>query len=157
MNFIHLTSVLFQQVVEAALFGSILAVLVLAIQCVAGKRLGPAWRHALWLIVLLRLSVPFFPESRFSVFNAPHWVKLATAPERRVTVTLLEPVPSPELASVQFEATSPEVLMAFQAGEPPVSKQTLSLRECLGLLWLGASLLLLLRLGIGNCWLRLRL
>lgn len=44
-------------------------VLVLALQLLLRKVLSPAWRHALWLLVVARLLLPWTPESAFSVFN----------------------------------------------------------------------------------------
>ena len=48
---------------------SILIVLVLAIQWLCGRRLQPRWRYALWLLVLLRLALPWTIPSPASVFN----------------------------------------------------------------------------------------
>lgn len=59
---------------------SILILLVLAAQWVCGRRLKPGWRHALWLLVLLRLALPWTTPSPASLFN---WLKLP-APAPRV-------------------------------------------------------------------------
>jgi bla regulator protein BlaR1 len=48
---------------------SVLAVLVLAAQWALGARLNPRWRHALWLLVILRLVLPDVPESALSLFR----------------------------------------------------------------------------------------
>src|SRR5215469_6151603 len=48
---------------------SILIVLVLAIQWLCGRHLQPRWRSALWLLVLLRLALPWTIPSPASVFN----------------------------------------------------------------------------------------
>lgn len=49
--------------------GGILIVLVLAAQWSCGRRLQPRWRYALWLLVLLRLALPWNIPSPFSLFN----------------------------------------------------------------------------------------
>ncbi len=51
--------------------GSILIVLVLTAQWLLRDRLTPRWRHALWLLVVARLAVPWSIQSPFSLFN---WV-----------------------------------------------------------------------------------
>src|SRR5689334_2829546 len=51
---------------------SLLAIVVLLVQKVLGRRLGGRGRFALWAIVLIRLLVPVLPESRFSAFNLFH-------------------------------------------------------------------------------------
>jgi beta-lactamase regulating signal transducer with metallopeptidase domain len=48
---------------------SILILLVLAAQWLCGRRLQPRWRCALWLLVLLRLALPWTFPSPASLFN----------------------------------------------------------------------------------------
>ncbi len=157
MNFIHFTGTVFQQVVEATVLGSVFAVFVLTIQWVIGRKLGPAWRHTLWLLVLLRLVIPVFPESRFSIFNVPSWIRSPAPVAPRVTVTLLE-TPSIVGSPIPIESTVPEGDISFPEPEPiPVPKAHLSCWELFGLVWLSASWVLLLRLIVGSCWLRMRL
>jgi beta-lactamase regulating signal transducer with metallopeptidase domain len=67
---------------------SILIVLVLAAQWLCGRRLQPRWRCALWLLVLLRLALPWTIPSPASLFNV---LKLP-APEPRAQA---ETFPSP--------------------------------------------------------------
>lgn len=47
----------------------VLILLVLLVQALLGGRLRPCWRYRLWWLVLLRLILPVFPESRLSLFN----------------------------------------------------------------------------------------
>ena len=46
---------------EAGLQTFLIVPLILAIQALAGNRLSPTTKHALWFILLVRLSVPIFP------------------------------------------------------------------------------------------------
>jgi beta-lactamase regulating signal transducer with metallopeptidase domain len=48
---------------------SALILLVLLAQWLLRRQLAPRWRHALWLLVVLRLALPWAPESRVSLFN----------------------------------------------------------------------------------------
>jgi beta-lactamase regulating signal transducer with metallopeptidase domain len=48
---------------------SVLILLVLAVQWLCGPRLKPRWRCALWLLVVLRLALPWSIPSPASVFN----------------------------------------------------------------------------------------
>ena len=48
---------------------SALIALVLLAQWLFRRQLAPRWRHALWLLVVLRLALPWVPESRVSLFN----------------------------------------------------------------------------------------
>lgn len=48
---------------------ALVALAVLLAQAALGKRLGPGWRYALWMLVALRLLLPGVPASRTSVYN----------------------------------------------------------------------------------------
>jgi bla regulator protein BlaR1 len=66
-------------VTQATVKGSLMIVLVAAIHLLIGKRVDARWRHLLWIVVLVRLAVPFGPASPLSVFNLlPNRVELAT-------------------------------------------------------------------------------
>jgi beta-lactamase regulating signal transducer with metallopeptidase domain len=56
-------------VIDTTVKGSVVIVLVALLQRLVGGQLGARWRHALWLVVLLRLVLPAGPASRWSVFN----------------------------------------------------------------------------------------
>jgi bla regulator protein BlaR1 len=74
--------------IEAALLiGAILAVRV-----VVGRRISAQWRHALWLVLLLRLLLPWTPQTRYSVYSlvpqtlsSPLSRALAPAPQEAIT------------------------------------------------------------------------
>src|SRR6266850_3116518 len=59
----------FPDLLKISAQASILIVLVLAAQWVCGRRLQPRWRCALWLLVLLRLALPWTIPSPASLFN----------------------------------------------------------------------------------------
>jgi bla regulator protein BlaR1 len=78
---------------------TLLAMVVLVIQKLLGKRLGGRGRFALWAVVVVRLLLPVLPESRFSVFNL---AKSKTQPaavtvapdEPRIPIIVIGPVES---------------------------------------------------------------
>ena len=58
---------------EATWRASMLIGLVLAIRVLVGRWLSPKWTYALWLLVVVRLLLPFGPASSMSLFNLfPH-------------------------------------------------------------------------------------
>ncbi|HSU56363.1 MAG TPA: M56 family metallopeptidase [Candidatus Dormibacteraeota bacterium] len=63
----------FDLIVRASWQAAVLIILVLALQWGFGKRLSPRWRYAMWLLVVLRLALPWTIPSAFSPFN---WVDL---------------------------------------------------------------------------------
>ena len=74
---------------------SILILIVLAAQWLLGRRLKPRWRYALWLLVLLRLALPWTIPSPASLFNvlkmpaAAHQAQLEISPVQTVDVSNL--------------------------------------------------------------------
>jgi beta-lactamase regulating signal transducer with metallopeptidase domain len=81
---------------------SILIVLVLAAQWLCGRRLQPCWRYALWLVVLLRLALPWTIPSPVSPFS---FLKLPAAlpheqPEPGPAATVDEPISNAEAVTV---------------------------------------------------------
>ena len=62
------STLLINYLISSALEALILVPIILVIQRLSGERLSPTAKHALWFILLLRLSIPEFPESRLSLF-----------------------------------------------------------------------------------------
>ena len=48
---------------------AILVPLILLVQRLSGDRLSPTVKHGLWFVLLVRLSLPAFPESQLSLFQ----------------------------------------------------------------------------------------
>jgi len=59
----------FQWLVKASLQGSLLICLILLIRFILRGRLPIRWHYYLWLVLLVRLSLPWSPESRLSIYN----------------------------------------------------------------------------------------
>jgi beta-lactamase regulating signal transducer with metallopeptidase domain len=57
-----------QCVWRASWQASVLALLILLLRWVMGRRLSPQWRGRLWMLVLLRLALPVLPSSPWSLF-----------------------------------------------------------------------------------------
>src|SRR3982751_3194698 len=80
---------------DATAKGSVVIVLVAIAQLLVGKRVDARWRHALWLLVVLRLVIPSAPSTSWSIFNL-----LPERPEVPMTMRVVtEPVlfPTPLL------------------------------------------------------------
>src|SRR5688500_5286802 len=66
---------------------SVLALLVLAIHLVFGRRIPARWRRAMWLLVLVRLALPVVPSSPLSIFNLAPAKPAAAAAAAEVAAT----------------------------------------------------------------------
>ncbi|MEJ2705524.1 MAG: M56 family metallopeptidase, partial [Sedimentisphaerales bacterium] len=65
---IHLLRV-FDWLLWTTIQGSVLIVLIVLIQLVLRRRLPVRWHYLLWVLLLIRLAVPWLPESKMSLFN----------------------------------------------------------------------------------------
>ncbi|UCF17332.1 MAG: hypothetical protein JSW59_07685, partial [Phycisphaerales bacterium] len=59
----------FDWLLETTLIASVVICLILVAQKTLGGRLGARWCHALWLVLLVRMVLPWAPSSRFSLSN----------------------------------------------------------------------------------------
>jgi beta-lactamase regulating signal transducer with metallopeptidase domain len=94
---------------------------VVLLQFLLKKQLPPAWRHALWFLVLIRLLIPVYPESKASLFT---FVNLELSRERTAVAAPAsgEPVESAsEITSV--------------AASSPAQAAPLSYRTVLAMVW----------------------
>ena len=99
---------LFQWVLKVSLHAAVLVPLILAIQWALRTRLSAHARYSLWWIVVLRLCIPFFPESPTSLFN---WLDIETS-ETGFAGVLPEPHPA---QSPEFNSDIPNP-KAYQTG-----------------------------------------
>jgi len=125
---------LFSWILTTTWQASVLAILVLFTQGALGSRLNPRWRHALWLLVILRLVLPDLPESALSLFRyAP------AAP-----LNLPETIPAPEI-------TAPATVTALPLPHDLILPHPNYTFLTLALIWLtGALALLLLTLYVNH-------
>jgi beta-lactamase regulating signal transducer with metallopeptidase domain len=64
----------FEWLVRSTLIAGIVICLILLVQKLFGNKLGPRWSYALWLVLLIRMVLPWTPSSRISLLNLiPSW------------------------------------------------------------------------------------
>jgi len=59
----------FDWLLWASLQGTVLIVMIVIIQKILRRRLPVHWHYLLWLLLLVRLAMPWLPESKMSIFN----------------------------------------------------------------------------------------
>ncbi|MRN54005.1 M56 family metallopeptidase [Paenibacillus monticola] len=60
---------LFDWVWSVSAMASVLVVLIIVLQRVLKHHLKPRWHYLMWLLVIVRLILPWGPESEFSIYN----------------------------------------------------------------------------------------
>ena len=68
-SFITELSTFFRWLLVSSVQVSVLVCLVLAIKAVVRGRLAIRWHYWLWLLLLVRMIMPWVPESKFSIFT----------------------------------------------------------------------------------------
>lgn len=80
-NFIWSLSAIFSWILKTSLMASVLVGLILMVKFVLKDKLNIKWQYMIWFILILRLILPWAPESSFSLFNLLSFTeKLISAP-----------------------------------------------------------------------------
>ncbi|MGB7158440.1 MAG: M56 family metallopeptidase [Tepidisphaeraceae bacterium] len=134
--------------------GSVLALLIVAVQLIFGKRLSARWRHAMWMLVLVRLALPVVPSSPLSVFNltnganAPREVREAREIDRVTHVRFALPAHVAPLAASRIDPLSSAKPQAAQPVQPaPAPNLWTGWPQVLACVWIAGALLLALRIA----------
>lgn len=60
---------LFKGVISLSLMSSVIALIVIGLKAIFKEKFSGRWHYFIWFILVLRLMIPYFPESSFSIFN----------------------------------------------------------------------------------------
>jgi len=140
----------FDWFLQTTLIASVVICLILAAQKTLGGKLGPRWCHALWLVLVIRMVLPWAPSSRISLLNlVPSWdlqiqrQQLSEATEQHEpsqaaqTSGAVEVIPvqrlEPDVAIENQTTPKPGMLANIQKESKP---RLASLRRALPILWL---------------------
>ena len=100
---------LFEWLLDTTVKGSVLIVVVAAIQWLIGFRVDARLRHLLWVVVLFRLLMPSAPASNWSMFNA--LPERAPAPVRVLAIDSVVAntgfAPAPEVLHLKMPSATP--------------------------------------------------
>ncbi len=69
MSMMNLLVKVFSEILYLGAMSSIIIVLILALKRLFGKIMSPKWHYYIWMLLVIRLLVPVFPESSFSALN----------------------------------------------------------------------------------------
>ncbi|HDX9613035.1 TPA: transcriptional regulator [Bacillus toyonensis] len=59
----------FDWLIETSIMASILVVLILCIKVLFRNKLTPRWQYKLWMILIIRLVLPWSPDSSYSIYS----------------------------------------------------------------------------------------
>ena len=115
-NLIHLGGGFFRWVLQTSWQAAVLAVLILVGQWLLRKRISPAWRYGLWLLLVLRLLMPVSPQSAFSIFN------LTKTSAKQPITTIHAPILSEAVVSRPAENLSDIPVVPALRGAPLIAQ-----------------------------------
>lgn len=111
----------FEWVLKASWQGAVLIVLVLLVQWVFGKQLNARWRFNLWGLVIIRLLLPFSPESAWSVFNVFKTAPVVAATVETIPLHASSPVSVKSTVSVAAVQPAAKTKAVYLAAAPATS------------------------------------
>jgi beta-lactamase regulating signal transducer with metallopeptidase domain/Tol biopolymer transport system component len=121
---------------------SVLIILVLLAQWLLRRQLTPRWRHALWLLVVIRLASPWSVASRVSMFNwftaqSPPFSVASPENKPEALLSKLEPGKATLNQQAPRSISAPPKAAPSLPGSPaPAATARLSWRVSLPWLWL---------------------
>ena len=113
-SFITQLSLFFRWLLVCSMQVSVVVCLIVAIKAAMSRRLAIRWHYWLWLLLLVRMIMPWAPESSFSVFTLVTHAKKAIAAEEAVRVT-----PAVRTADVTAKRTRDATLKTTLPHETP--------------------------------------
>ncbi|MEK5028845.1 M56 family metallopeptidase [Paenibacillus sp. FSL M7-1046] len=160
---------LFVKVMSLSVMASVLALLILAARFLFKDRLKPAWTYLLWIPLVVRLAIPWTPESAFSIFNL---LPLEKEPAQTASIPSTQPMvgvkheagltggesgPAPDVGTagaglsplattpdvVTTNSTSPVNVIQPGAGNALAADAGWTPLYLLGLVWLGGAAVVL--------------
>ena len=106
-------SSLFKWVLVSSAQASVLVCIILSVQWALGRKLQPRWRHALWLLLVARLCLPWAPESALSVFNVTRLMPAGVQAKHQEQAAVEA---RPGIATIPADAIAPLTQAPVQSG-----------------------------------------
>ncbi len=133
---------------------SLLVCLILIIKAVLQKRLQARWHYCLWIVLLVRMLMPWAPESRMSVFNLIPNLKVKGVEGQNEINKAVPPAAYIDADTVvSMPAGVPEIMDAgpkIEVWSKPTEGLVLGAAEILSLVWLGGAFVLGVYVLAGN-------
>jgi beta-lactamase regulating signal transducer with metallopeptidase domain/Tol biopolymer transport system component len=150
------SQVFFGWLLQTTLIASMVICLILLIQKLLGGRLGPRWSYALWLVLLMRMILPWSPSSRVSLSNLiPSWQRQTQSQQSPSTIEVQKISPHEQVAEAPETITSrkaeSEIITQDQAAsrlrmvsnaEVQSRPRLVLLRRILPTLWLAGAIVI---------------
>lgn len=139
----ELVSATFNWVMTSSLIGSFIICMILLIKLIIKNKQGALWHYYIWFILILRLMIPYSPESSISIFNAfnPVVTNLYHNQSNTAKTVKNEKVEIPHKVSVQQKNENKNSTKVAFYNEISNSNMALSLKTVIMWLWLAGVII----------------
>jgi len=136
---------LFKNVLELSISGVIVAVIILVVKVLVGRKLSARWHYIIWVVLLVKLIMPVSFHSQVSVFNIVQPLNQAVQSISNKSVPEVAPIipdnKMPETAQVNNLVAQP---INNDSVQVTTNSKELDLMSILSYVWLTGMLVILL-------------
>ncbi|WP_242262024.1 M56 family metallopeptidase [Bacillus cereus group sp. BfR-BA-01453] len=134
----------FDWLIETSLMASILVGIILCIKVLFKNKLTPRWQYMLWIVLMIRLLLPWSPDSSYSIYSLLSYSSSVSEVIQKNTSSLENTVNNEIKQTVELETNSETVI---KNSEPEVNasaeqQTTLSLYKIALYVWLAGVIVL---------------
>ncbi|WP_142306565.1 M56 family metallopeptidase [Bacillus sp. AFS094611] len=134
----------FDWLIETSLMASILVGFILCIKVLFRNKLTPRWQYMLWIVLMIRLLLPWSPDSSYSIYSLLSYSSSVSEVIQKNTSSLENTVNNEIKQTVELETNSETVI---KNSEPEVNasaeqQTTLSLYKIALYVWLAGVIVL---------------
>lgn len=139
----ELVSAIFNWVMASSLMGSFIICMILLIKLIIKNKQGALWHYYIWFILILRLMIPYSPESSISIFNVfnPIVTNLYHNQSNTAKTVKNQKVEIPHNVSVQRKDENESSTKVISYNVISSSNRALSLKTGIMWLWLAGVII----------------
>ncbi|HEX2925229.1 MAG TPA: M56 family metallopeptidase [Ruminiclostridium sp.] len=146
---VFLINRIFDWIVFSSVTASLIILVILLLKLIFKNRLSPAWHYFIWFLVLVRLLIPYSPESPFSILNlgSLHNDSFSAPVE---TVLTGRNLTEGKYSTAIYEPSPDQVVNRGENSYIPSPHESLPLKTKIALIWLAGVLIYAMYILLAN-------
>jgi bla regulator protein BlaR1 len=134
--------------------GSIVAVILIMLKTILKDKLSASWHYGIWFLLIIRLTLPYAPQSHFSVFNLfPHTaqnIEISQFDEISQNVTENHEINISAQESTFIQDKNNKIDTPVMKDEPAKRQSVSSYLDIISLVWIVGAGIMLLYISVLN-------
>lgn len=135
---------IFNTVLMTSFYATIVGMAVILLKGILKNKLNPQWHYLIWVVLILKLLIPFGPESAVSLFNIMPQIHEQNEVQRASETHNYNNVYLPNENTVPYEQPSQQQYTAKNMGDNKTENMEINVRNVLSYLWLAGAFLTLI-------------